>query len=211
MRVLRVDGAAPASEAVSDAVERLQNGRLVIFPTETLYALGALALKADAVAALRVSKGREEGKPLPVIAADTEQARALWSEFPPHARALAARFWPGPLTLVLRASRDVPAGVTAGGGTVAVRVPGLELARSLARGAGPLVSTSANRAGGRPPVTCAEAVQALGDVAVLALDAGPGGGLASTLVDLTRDPPELVREGAVPWAEVLAVLRGGAH
>jgi tRNA A37 threonylcarbamoyladenosine synthetase subunit TsaC/SUA5/YrdC len=104
----------------------------------------------------------------------------------------------------------VPPEVTAGGRTVAVRVPGLELTRRLARGAGPLVSTSANRAGEPPAVTCGEAVRALGEVAALALDAGPGGDLASTLVDLTSDPPRLVREGAVAWAHVLAVLRDGA-
>jgi L-threonylcarbamoyladenylate synthase len=210
VRILRVDGAAPTPEAVGEAVDVLRRGSLVILPTDTLYALGALALRGDAVATLRVAKGREEAKPLPVVAGDTEQAFGLWSEFPPAARALAARFWPGPLTLVLPASNVVPAGVTAGGGTVAVRVPGLALTRRLAQEAGPLVSTSANRAGEPPPVTCAEAVRGLGEVVALALDAGPGGDLASTLVDLTSDPPRLLREGAVPWAHVLAVLREGA-
>jgi L-threonylcarbamoyladenylate synthase len=210
MRVLRVDGAAPDPEAVAEAAAALRRGSLIIFPTDTLYALGALALSGDSVASLRAAKRREDGKPLPLVAADVEQACGLWSEFPPAAEALAARFWPGPLTLVLQASAAVPRAVTAGAGTVAVRVPALELTRRLAREAGPLVATSANLAGKEPPLTCAAAVLALGGVAAVALDSGPGGAVPSTIVDLTGEAPRLVREGAVPWAQILAVLRGGA-
>src|SRR5204862_5432656 len=115
---------------------------------------------------------------------------------------LVARFWPGPLTLVVAARAEVPSAVTAGTGTVAVRVPALELPRALCRGAGPLVSTSANRSGEPPPLTCAEALAEVGAAAVLALDAGPGRPLASTVVDLTVRPPRLLRAGAVPWEDV---------
>jgi tRNA A37 threonylcarbamoyladenosine synthetase subunit TsaC/SUA5/YrdC len=90
-----------------------------------------------------------------------------------------------------------------------VRVPALSLARGLCQAAGPLISTSANLAGAPPPTTCGEAVAGLGAAAVLALDAGPGRTVASTIVDLTSAPPRLVRSGAVPWADVLASLQAG--
>jgi L-threonylcarbamoyladenylate synthase len=108
---------------------------------------------------------------------------------------------------VLPASVALPVEVTAGTGTVAVRVPALELTRRLCLAAGPLVSTSANVAGRRPPATCAEAVADLAGAVTLALDAGPRLGRPSTIVDLSSGAPRLVREGAVPWAEVESVLR----
>jgi L-threonylcarbamoyladenylate synthase len=205
--VVAVSGAEPDEAVLGRAVAALVAGELLVYPTDTLYALGGRALDAEVVAAVRRGKGREEGKPLPLVAADLEQARGLCAAWPEGADALARRFWPGPVTLVLPASPAVPAGVSAGTGHVAVRVPDLALTRALCRGAGPLVSTSANRAGGMPPVTCAEAVAAVGAAAALALDAGRGRALASTVVDLTVEPARLLRAGAVPWDEIEAVLR----
>jgi L-threonylcarbamoyladenylate synthase len=207
VRTLRVDGASPDPEVVGEAAEALLEGKLLVYPTDTLYALGAVALDREAVARLRAAKGREGDKPLPVIAADASQARELWARFPEVARALTDRFWPGPLTLVLDAAPTVPPEVTADQGTLAIRVPALEVTRQIARAAGALVATSANLAGGPPPSTCADALAAVGEAAALAIDAGPGGRLPSTLVDLTRDPPQLLRAGAVPWEDVAAVLR----
>jgi L-threonylcarbamoyladenylate synthase len=195
---------------VSEAAEALLRGELVVYPTDTLYALGAVSLDPAAVGRLRVAKGREAGKALPVIAADVGQASALWARFPATGRALAERFWPGPLTIVLESAAAVPEEVTAGRGTLAVRVPALEVARQLARAAGALVATSANLAGGPPPSSCTDALAAVGALAALAIDAGPGTRLPSTLVDLTRDPPRLLRQGAVPWEDVASVLRGVA-
>ena len=183
-------------------------GNLVVYPTDTLYALGAVALDGGAVARLRAAKGREAGKALPLIAADESQAARLWGRFPERARALAHRFWPGPLTLVLEAAPSVPPEITAGQGTLAIRVPALVVARRLAGACGPLVATSANLAGARPPSTCDAAVAAVGAAAALAIDAGPGGSLPSTLVDLTGARPRLLREGAIPWSDVSDVLRG---
>jgi tRNA threonylcarbamoyl adenosine modification protein (Sua5/YciO/YrdC/YwlC family) len=127
------------------------------------------------------------------------QARALAGEWPEAAQRLAAAFWPGPLTLVVPAAARVPVEVTSGSGTVAVRVPALELARRLAAGAGALVSTSANRSGQAPPRTCPEAVAQVGEAAALALDGGPGHPLPSTIVDVTGGEPRLLRAGAVDW------------
>ena len=209
--VVRVSGTDPDPAVVALAASLLTAGSLLIYPTDTLYALGGRVLDAAAGAAVRRAKGREEGKPLPLVAADLEQARVLCASWPEAADQLAARFWPGPLSLVVPAAPAVPADVTAGSGNIAVRVPDLKLTRALCRQTGALVSTSANRAGGTPPITCADALEAVGAAAALALDAGRGRAVASTIVDLTSTPPRLLRGGAIPWEEIEGVLRPSAH
>jgi L-threonylcarbamoyladenylate synthase len=205
--VVAVDGARPGPGAVARAASALAAGGLLIYPTDTLYALGGRALDGAAARAVRAAKGREAGKPLPVIASDLEQARGLCARWTERAGILAGRFWPGPLTLVLPAGATVPGDLTAGSPGLAVRVPALELARALCRAVGPLISTSANRSGEPAPATCSEAVRAVGAWAALALDAGPGRPTASTVVDLTRDPPTLERPGPVAWEDVLQAIR----
>ena len=209
--VVRVSGTDPDPAVVALAASLLTAGSLLIYPTDTLYALGGRVLDAAAGAAVRRAKGREEGKPLPLVAADLEQARVLCASWPEAADQLAARFWPGPLSLVVPAAPTVPADVSAGSGNIAVRVPDLELTRALCRQTGALVSTSANRAGGTPPITCADALEAVGAAAALALDAGRGRAVASTIVDLTSTPPRLLRGGAIPWEEIEGVLRPSAR
>jgi L-threonylcarbamoyladenylate synthase len=196
----------PAAEALEQAAAVLERGGLLVYPTETLYAVGARALDPAAGARVRDAKGRADDMPLPLIAADLEQARALGGAWPEEAARLAARFWPGPLTLVLPAARGLPVQVTAGGGTVAVRVPGRALPRRLCQAAGPLISTSANRSGEPPATRCADALASLGSAVELALDGGPCAGAPSTIVDLSSGVPRILREGAIPRAEVLAVL-----
>jgi L-threonylcarbamoyladenylate synthase len=208
VEVLRVQGESPGEEAVARALAVLAAGDLLIYPTDTLYALGGRALDPAAGRKVRAAKGRER-KPLPVIAADLEQVTTLAADVPAAALRLAERFWPGPLTVILASRRDVPDEVTAGTATIAVRVPSLALARRLCERAGPLISTSANLAGAAAPMTCEEAVAGVGGAAALALDAGPGRPLASTIVDLTATPIRLVRSGAVAWADVLASLHPG--
>jgi L-threonylcarbamoyladenylate synthase len=201
-----VDGARPDAAVVARCALALSGGALVIFPTDTLYALGGRALDPGVSRRVREVKGRPGGQPLPLVAADREQARGLCASWPRDAERLAAAFWPGPLTIVLPAADAVPEEVTSGTGTVAVRVPSLALTVALCAAAGPLISTSANRTGARAPRTCAEAVEGVGAEAALALDAGPGGTLASTIVDLASAAPALLRAGAVAWEEVIAVL-----
>jgi L-threonylcarbamoyladenylate synthase len=208
VEVLQVEDEAGEKGAVARAVAILDGGGLVIYPTDTLYALGGRASDATTGRKVRAAKGRDQ-RPLPVIASDLEQASALAAELSPQARLLAEKFWPGPLTLIVPSRRDVPDEVTAGTGTIAVRVPGLGLARHLCRGAGPLISTSANPSGAAPPMTCAEAVAGVGAAAALALDAGPGRAVPSTIVDVTGGAPRLIRAGAVPWTDVLAALQAG--
>jgi L-threonylcarbamoyladenylate synthase len=210
VEVLDVRGASAEAEtvAVARAVAALDAGGLLIYPTDTLYAIGGRALEAAAGRKVRDAKGRE-AKPLPLIAADLDQVTTLVADLPATALRLAERFWPGPLTVILASGAVVPDEVTAGTGTLAVRVPALGLARRLCQAAGPLISTSANRAGAPPPTTCQEAGASVGSAAALALDAGPGSQVASTIVDLTGTPPRLVRSGAVAWADVLASLQAG--
>ena len=204
--VLTVDADRPSDDVIARATSALAAGSLLIYPTDTLYALGGLALRPEVGRAVRAAKGREEGKPLPLVASGLEQARSLCASWPEAAALLAARFWPGPLSLIVPAGPEVPSDVTSGTGTVAVRVPARELTRRLCA-AGPLIATSANRAGQPPPLQCADAVAAVGASAALALDGGPGRPASSTIVDLTQATPRLLRPGPVEWEDVLATLR----
>lgn len=205
----RIDAAQPAADALAAAIDVLRRGDLLIYPTDTLYALGCVAANAQAARRVREAKGRDDGKPLPLIAGSVAQVELLAGPLGPAVRALALGLWPGPVTLVLPAAPGLPAEVTAGGSTVAVRVPASPLAQRLCDAAGPLVSTSANRSGRPAPATCAEAEAEVGDAAALALDAGPGGGPPSTLVDATGAEPRLLRLGAIPWERIAEVWRRG--
>jgi L-threonylcarbamoyladenylate synthase len=191
--------------------DRLRAGDLVIYPTDTLYAIGCRALDGAAVSRLRGAKGGEGNKPLPVIVADVAQARSMASRWPAQARLLADAFWPGPLTLVVPAAPGLPPELLAGARGVAIRVPGLSGARLLARLAGPLVSTSANLAGALPCLTVDLAMAAF-PLASLVFDIGPLDGAPSTLVDVAGPDgsARLLREGRVPRAFVDRVLGGAA-
>jgi L-threonylcarbamoyladenylate synthase len=190
---------------VAAAADVLRRGGIVAYPTETFYGLGALASHRGALARLAAAKLRPEGKPLPLLAADRAQVDAL-AELGPLAEGVAARFWPGPVTLVLPARPGVDEVITAGTGTVGVRVPGSAVARALAAAAGgAIVSTSANVSGEPPPVDARALSAALRARIDHVLDAGPTpGGLPSTVVDVTGGALQLVRAGAVPFAAILA-------
>lgn len=206
MDTLRVRGEAPEPEILAEAATLLWRGELLIYPTDTLYALGGRALDPRVAQRVRAAKAREPQKPLPLVAGSLRQALELCSSWPPSAEILATRFWPGPLTLVLPAARGLPPEVTAGSGSVALRVPALAVTRALCALGGPLISTSANVAGAPPPLTCGEAAAGVGAFAALALDAGPGRREASTIADLTGGSPRPLRVGAVTWMEIEAAL-----
>jgi L-threonylcarbamoyladenylate synthase len=200
---------------IEAAAAALRRGGVVAYPTETFYGLGALARDAAAVARLAGAKGRPDGKPLPLVAADRAAAEAV-AVIGPLAARLADRFWPGPLTLVLPARAGLAPAITAGTGTVGIRVPGSEVARALARAAGgPIVSTSANLSGGPPPARAAELDPGLRARLDAVLDAGTTpGDRPSTVVAVEDGSVRLVREGAVPFDEVCAaagVTRGALH
>jgi len=197
------------AERVERAAALLRRGGIVAYPTETFYGLGALASRRDALERLAAAKLRPAGKPLPLLGCDRAQLEAVVARFEPLAVELAARFWPGPLTLVLPAAPHVAPEITAGSGTVGVRVPGSEVARALARSAGgPIVSTSANVSGEPPPARPGALSPELLAHIDGVLDAGPApGGLPSTVVAVEGGRVALLRPGAVPWADVVAVQR----
>lgn len=196
--VVRADLARPESW-LPLAAERLRAGGLVAFPTETVYGLGANALDADAVARVFAAKGRPADNPLIVHVADVSGLEQLVTRVPPLARDLAARFWPGPLTLVCDAAPLLPTAVTGGLSTVAVRVPAHPVALALLREAGvPVAAPSANRSGRPSPTTAAHVVADLGAAVDVVVDGGPCRvGVESTVVDVRGDAPVVLREGAV--------------
>jgi L-threonylcarbamoyladenylate synthase len=193
---------------IREAAAVLRRGGLVAYPTETFYALGALARDGEAVERLARAKGRPDGKPLPLLAADVRAAEEV-AVIGAAAARLAGRFWPGPLTLVLPARAGLPPAISAGTGTVGVRVPGSAIARALARDAGfAVVATSANLAGAPPPARPEEIAPELRARIDHVLDGGPApGGLASTVVAVDGDALRLVRAGPVPFEAVRRALR----
>jgi L-threonylcarbamoyladenylate synthase len=205
MQTVRLRIEAPG--ALDRAVELLRRGGLVAFPTDTVYGVGAHAFLAGAVAQLYRVKERPAHLAIPLLLPGAAMMEAVCSEVPLVAWRLAARYWPGGLSLVLRRSDRVPDAVTAGGPTVAVRVPDYPLVCELCRRLGaPLAATSANRHGQPDPVTADDVEAALGGRVPLILDGGAcRGGMPSTVLDLSVSPPVLLRRGPVT-AEALAEL-----
>ncbi len=208
MKILSIDPAAPETGDLGPAVEALQAGRLVAFPTETVYGLGANALDPDAIARIFAAKGRPDYNPLIVHAADAEAARALTSEWPIAAARLAEAFWPGPLTLILPKADHVPDAVTAGLPNVALRVPGHPVAQALLAAAGvPVAAPSANLSSRVSPTTAEHVIQGLGDVVDVVVDGGPCTvGIESTVVTLAAGTPTILRPGSVTQEEISAVI-----
>ncbi len=208
MELLPVDPTVPDPAPLRRAAAALRAGRLVAFPTETVYGLGAHALDPAAVARLYAAKGRPAHHPLIVHVADADGARALVAEWPLAAEILARSFWPGPLTVVLPKRPTVPNAVTAGLPSVAVRVPGHPVALALLRAASiPVAAPSANRFTELSPTTAAHVVASLGDAVDLVLDAGPATvGIESTVVDLTGAVPRVLRPGMIGAAQIGVVL-----
>ena len=208
--VLVVDPAHPDPSAVAQAASVLRRGGLVAFPTETVYGLGAHALDAAAVRRVFAAKGRPATDPLIVHLASAGQVAEVAAGLPPAAGELARRLWPGPLTLVLRRHPRVPPEVAVGRDTVAVRVPAHPVALALiAAAAVPVVAPSANLFSRPSPTTAQHVLEDLRGRVDVVLDAGPTAiGIESTVVDLTVDPPALLRPGGIPAEELRALLPG---
>ena len=184
---------------IERAVRVLRAGGLVAFPTETVYGLGADAENAGAVARIFAVKGRPSNHPLIVHIGGASQLDDWAAEVPEPARRLAARFWPGPLTIVVRRSRRVPLAVTGGLETVALRVPAHSMALSLLSAfGGGVAAPSANRFGAVSPTTARHVREGLGDAIDFVLDGGPCAvGVESTIVDVTGEAPAILRPGGV--------------
>lgn len=184
----------------------LRSGGLVAFPTDTVYGVGALAFDSEAVERVYWAKDRPVEKAIPVLLGESLQLDAVASDVPERARLLAARFWPGPLTLVVGKKRSVPRAVAAGA-TLGVRVPDHPTALALLRGAGPMAVTSANLSGQPSAQTAAEVLEQLDGKVDLILDGGrTPGGIASTIVDCTQADLRILRLGPVSLEDLQAAL-----
>jgi L-threonylcarbamoyladenylate synthase len=194
---------------VAEAARMLSAGGLVAMPTETVYGLAAVARDADAVRRVFAVKGRPLDHPLIVHVASEEAAREWAATWPPVADALAERFWPGPLTLIVERAEFVPDHVTGGRSTVALRVPdhpmALELLERVADG---VAAPSANRFGRVSPTTAEHVMNDLGDDVDYVLDGGSCAiGLESTIVDCSVDPPQILRPGGIDTEDIEAVVK----
>jgi len=193
---------------VHEAAKLIRAGGVVAIPTDTLYGLAANPFSEEAVLRVFAAKGRPADRPLPLVAADVGQIEAHLGRLPPRAAALAARFWPGPLTLVIAAPAGLAPQVTAGTGSVGVRVPAAAVARAVSLAVGhPITATSANISDEPGTADPAVVEASRGDRIDLLIDGGTTpGGPASTIVDMTVNPPALVRAGAISWEQVQACL-----
>ena len=189
--------------AVDEAAAALGRGGLVVFPTESVYGLGADAASAAAVERLVAVRGREEGKPILVLASDLGMVTQVAREVPPLARRLADRLWPGALTLVLPARDGLAAALTAGSGTIGVRVPDHATARALVAALGrPVTAPSANPPGAAPAETIEQARAYFGAHVGAYVDGGRCDGAPSTVVKIDGDAFTVLREGRIDAASI---------
>ncbi len=209
MAIVAAQGEPPPPSAIDAAAAILRSGGIVGIPTDTVYGLAADPFRAGATDRLFKVKRRPRSFELPVLVVDVDQALSLTlaAAVPPAAARLMARFWPGALTLVLPRRPDLNADLGSDDATIGVRCPDHPVPRALCRIVGPVATTSANRHGDPPATTAAELVWALGHSVEIVLDSGTCEGSPSTVVDCTGAEPHLLREGRVPWDEVLAAAR----
>jgi L-threonylcarbamoyladenylate synthase len=206
--VVRTVGGVLPARALAAVGQAIWEGRLVAFPTDTVYGVGANAGLPPAVGLLFEAKRRPSGNALPVMVADTSDVMRYARRVPPSAWLLMRQFWPGPLTVVLERTEAICEGAVGGGPTVALRLPAHDLARSIIRAAGvPVAVTSANRSGEPPSTSAQEVLAALGSwLAALVEDDAPASGVASTVIDMTATPPRVVRWGGIDRASIERVV-----
>jgi L-threonylcarbamoyladenylate synthase len=195
--------------AVQRAADALRSGQLVVLPTDTVYGVAADAFSLQGTARIFEAKGADRSAPLAVLVRSPKQLTGLTTRVSEVADRLVAAYWPGPLTLVIPSEPNLRWDLGAADGTVGVRMPLDDVTLEVIRAVGPLAVSAANRSGQPAPTTAAEAAEALGDLVALVLDDGPRQAtIHSTIVDLTRREPVVLRPGALPGDEVLAVARG---
>ncbi len=188
-----------AEKAIAEAVRKLKSGGIVAFPTESFYALGAMAFDEKAVKKIFDLKNRPHEKPLPLITGDVQSMMTVVKKIPDQARDFITKLWPGPLTMIFEAQPEVPELITGNSNKVAVRIPGKSTALQIAKAIKmPVTATSANLSS-MPPAINAEAVLSyFGDNVDLILDGGHApGGKPSTILDVTVTPYRILREGSI--------------
>ena len=196
-------------QLIDQAVQLLRDGGVVAFPTDTVYGVGADPLQPEAVRRLYRIKGRPDNKPIAILVGSIEDAARVAQNLPATFSRLAHRFWPGGLTLIVEA-RDLPPEITAGGSTVGVRMPDHPLTLELLRGfGGPIATTSANRSGAPPATSAEEANAQLGDRVNLIVDGGDTiTKVASTVLNLSVSPPQILRHGGISEELLMECLIG---
>ena len=198
--------------AVRAARAAIASGEVIVMPTDTVYGVGADAFDAGAVGALLEAKGRGRDTPIAVLVPDARTVDGLATDVPDYARRLIEEFWPGPLTLVLRAQTSLLWDLGETNGTVGLRMPDQEVSLALLAQTGPMAVTSANKHGQPAANTVTEAREQLGEDVAIYLDGGPAQGqVPSTIIDCTKDEPVVLRRGALSEEDVFAVVRAGEH
>jgi L-threonylcarbamoyladenylate synthase len=205
MQLMRVDPEAPDAQVMLAAAEAVLRGGVIAFPTDTLYGLGCSLFDVSAVEMVARLKRRDPSLAVISLISDPRQIHALATDISPVAEALVARYWPGPLSLIFKASSMVPLRVQGAGGTVALRCPSDQLCHKLLDIiGGPVVSSSANLSGQPPAQTAEEVLRIFGNQLDLVIDGGPRrGGVPSTLVDVSGPKPRLLRRGELDVAALL--------
>lgn len=209
MSIVDARGDPPPPSAIDAGAAILRSGGIVGVPTDTVYGLSADPFRAGATDRLFKLKRRPRSVELPVLVADVEQALTLAITVPVAAERLMARYWPGPLTLVLPRRRDLNADLGSDDDTIGLRCPDHPVPLALCQAVGPIATTSANRHSS-PPATTAMQAAALGPLVEVVLDGGCCTGEPSTVVDCTGAEPRLLRAGRLSWDDVLAAAHGEA-
>jgi L-threonylcarbamoyladenylate synthase len=196
--IMRIDPAQPLPQLIDKAAKVIKQGGVIIYPTETLYGLGANPLDPEAMKRLYAIKGREGSKPIPFLIKDQEMLETLVEDVPPTGRQLMEQYWPGALTLIFRAKKGLPPPLWGEKGTIGLRISAYPVAQLIVEAVDtPLPSTSANPAGEGDLTDIQSIAQAFGDQVDLIIDGGAVPGIGSTVVDLTMTPPKVVREGII--------------
>jgi L-threonylcarbamoyladenylate synthase len=207
-KILKVNPECPEPASIEEAAGAIREKKLVAFPTDTVYGLGADAFSVEAIRRVFQAKERRPGKPFSLLVSGFTGLELLVEETPPQALLLASSFWPGPLTLVFKASRRVPDLLTSSSGKVGIRIPDNKIALALIKAAGtPLTGSSANRSGGAEPIGAEDVQQDLGERIDLILDGGKVKlGTPSTVLDISNGSPRVLRWGVISRVRIEEVL-----
>ena len=207
-KIIKVDPNTPQPDVISKAARIIKEGGVIAFPTRYLYGLGAAAINPDAVERVYEIKKRSYQKPLLILVYAREDLSCLVRNVPPAALRIMQRFWPGEITIVLEAKDTLPVNLTAGTAKIGIRLPQHPVAVALVNAVqGPITATSANLAGKQGCSCIADLDPLITEKLDLILDAGPlQGGVGSTVIDVTTDPPVILREGAVSAKDIFDLL-----
>ena len=196
--VIQIDPDAPAPDLIAKAVRVLKAKGVIIYPTETLYGIGAHPLFPEAMKRLYAIKARDEAKPIPFLIKDEEMLATLVEEVPSMGKELIKRYWPGTLTLIFRAKKGLPPALGGKDGFIGLRISAHPVAKAIVEAMdAPLTSTSANLAGEKDILDGKQLAHVFGNQVDLIIDCGKVAGIGSTVVDVTIEPPRVVREGMI--------------